>query len=55
MVTVASPSAAWAVDWRASGPEDVGLRKDSFELVKLKASPFNNLVLLPIDDEAVIK
>ena len=46
---------AGRADWRASGPEEVGLRIDSFELDHLQASMFNNLVLLPIDDEAVIK
>lgn len=42
-------------DWRASGPEDVSLRIDSFELDHLQANAFNNLVLVLISDEAVVK
>ncbi len=42
-------------DWRASGPEEVSLRIDDFELDHLRANAFNNLVLLLISDEAVVK
>jgi len=42
-------------DWRASGPEQVSLRIDDFELDHLQANAFNNLVLVLISDEAVVK
>jgi hypothetical protein len=46
---------AGRTDWSASGPEEISLRIDSFELDHLQASAFNNLVLLPIVDGAVLK
>lgn len=46
---------AGRADWRASGSQEIGLRIDGFELDHLQASAFNNLVLLPISDEAVLK
>jgi hypothetical protein len=45
---------AGRVDWHNSGPEEVGLRIDQFELAHLQASAFENLVLLPISDAAVL-
>lgn len=42
-------------NWRAAGPEEVSLRIDDFELDHLQANAFNNLVLLLISDEAVVK
>jgi len=46
---------AGRADWHVSGPQEVGLRIDGFELSHLKASAFNNIVLLPIDDLVVQK
>jgi hypothetical protein len=46
---------AGRADWRASGSEEVGLRIDGYELAHLQVSAFNNLILLPISDEAVLK
>ena len=45
---------AGRADWHFSGPEDISLRIDDFDLTHLQASAFNNLVLLPISDEAVV-
>lgn len=42
-------------DWSASGPEKVSLRIDNFQIDHLQANAFNNLVLLLISDEAVLK
>jgi hypothetical protein len=46
---------AGRADWHASGSQEIALRIDDFELEHLTASAFNNLVLLPIGDEAVLK
>jgi len=42
-------------DWRASGPVEVSLRIDGFELSHLQANAFNNVVLVLISYEAVVK
>jgi hypothetical protein len=46
---------AGRADWRAFGSEEIGLRIDGFQLEHLHASAFNNLILLPINDEVVLK
>lgn len=46
---------AGRANWSASGPENVSLRIDDFELDHLRANAFNNLVLLLISDTAVLK
>jgi hypothetical protein len=46
---------AGRAEWHASGPEEIGLRIDDYELEHLQASAFNNLVLLLISDTAVLK
>jgi hypothetical protein len=46
---------AGRADWHGAGSHEIALRIDDFELDHLTASAFNNLVLLPISDEAVLK
>lgn len=46
---------AGKVDWRASGSQEIALRIDEWNIDHLTASAFNNLVLLPISDDAVLK
>jgi hypothetical protein len=46
---------AGRADWHASGSEEIALRIDDIRLEHLTAGAFNNLVLLPITDEAILK
>lgn len=46
---------AGRADWRASGSQEIALRIDDVEFDHLTVSAFNNLVLLPISDDAVLK
>lgn len=41
--------------WNASGAQEIALRIDGWNVDHLTASAFNNLVMLPITDEAVLK
>ncbi|MGH7813904.1 MAG: hypothetical protein ACREQI_07885 [Candidatus Binataceae bacterium] len=47
--------AAGRTDWQASGSEDISLRIDAFEIAHLQATAFDNLVLLPVRNGAVLK
>lgn len=46
---------AGRADWHGSGSHDIALRIDEFEIDDLQVSAFNNLVLVPISDETVLK
>jgi hypothetical protein len=41
--------------WRAAGSQGIALRIDDVEFDHLTASAFNNLVLLPISDDAMLR
>lgn len=46
---------AGRADWQGSGPEEAALRIDDFQIEHLQASAFNNLVLLEIGNEGILK
>ena len=46
---------AGRADWHGSESKEIRLRIDSFELEHLQVSAFNDLLLLPISDDAIIK
>jgi hypothetical protein len=46
---------AGRADWSASGSLEITLRIDEFEMDHLHASALNNLVMLQISDDAVLK